>query len=282
MSVSGDNEIEATLLALEAELGVMLTVHDFGGVFHDASGRSLLPPGRSSHRRNPLCVAPDRERCMAHCLGEVRMRCAGEGQAITTSCWTGLSEVVVPLRRGAAQLGTLSAGCWRDASAGAAPPPCYARSAAMRGAWCQLDVLTPTRTTRLGRLLTLAADGLLATLDRIQRTEPEPGNRRMEIRRFVAIHADRAITTRDLAKQLHLSPSRTGHLVSELFGVPLALLVRRERLQRARTLLASTDFRVKEISFRCGFGDEFQFSRVFRKAEGLPPGRYRRAVAPDR
>lgn len=271
-----DNEIEATLLSVEAELGVMLTVHDFGGIFHDANGRSLLAPGRASHRRNPLCVAPDRERCMAHCLEEVRRRCATEGRAVTTSCWTGLTEVVVPLRRGAAQLGTLSAGCWRGAHADDSPPRVYARSAELAEAWRALTPLSPTRSAQLGRILAAVADGLLASLERIQRMEPEPGNRRMEIRRFVAMHADHDLHTRDLARRLHLSPSRAGHLVTELFGVPFAILLQRERLQRARTLLASTDFRVKEIALRCGFGDEFQFNRIFRKAEGLSPGHYRR------
>ena len=269
-------EIEETLLALESELGVMLTVHDVGGVFHDATGGPLLPPSRQTHRRNPLCVAHDRGRCMEHCNCAVNARCLTEGDAYFTSrCWTGVVELVVPLRRGRAHLGTLAAGAWREGGQEGIPP-CYAKAETLSEAFLRLEPLPPDRAERLGRVLATAGDGLMAKVERLQQLEAEPGDRRGEIFRFVSTNATRRISTGDLAERLHLSCSRAGHLVAELFGVPFAELLQQERLKRAKTLLLSTDFRVKEIAARSGFGDEFHFSRSFRKAVGVSPGRYRR------
>ncbi|MCP5074484.1 MAG: GlxA family transcriptional regulator [Rhodobacteraceae bacterium] len=43
------------------------------------------------------------------------------------------------------------------------------------------------------------------------------------------------------------------------------------RLEKARTLLLLTDMPVIEISLACGFGNASNFSRVFRKANGVSP-----------
>lgn len=274
------NEIEATLSALEAELAIMLTVHDLGGIFHDMDGTPLLPGSRQSHRRNPLCLRIDRRRCVQHCHGHIIERCRKEpAEYFVGTCWAGIVEVVVPLRRAGIIVGTITAGAWRPAKPASTGSIWRVGSKATQDCYTQLRPLEPDRAERLGCILAAIGHGLIATLGRLQRPEAIQGDRRAEIMRFVAEFADRRASTRDLAKRLHLSSSRAGHLVSDLLGVPLAELLLRERLKRAKTLLHTTDHPVKEIAARCGFSDPYRFSRAFRKAEGLPPGRYRRHVA---
>lgn len=271
-----DSPVERTLLALEAELGAMVTVHDLCGLFHDAAGAPLLGPRRQSHRRCALCAAMDREPCMAHCLGRVNnLVAASDADYEVSVCPFGLAEIVLPLRRGRMHVGTLAAGLWRPAGRPAAPPPWFARSRPLAAAWRQLRPFPAARAPRLGAILAAAGNGLLALAEGLQRVEFEPRNRKEEIVHFIARHAGGPVSTADLARKLHLSPSRTGHLVSELFGVPFAELVFQERLKRAKALLRSTDSRIGEVALKAGFGSECHFSRVFRRAAGLTPGDYR-------
>lgn len=47
------------------------------------------------------------------------------------------------------------------------------------------------------------------------------------------------------------------------------------RLSYAKNLLIDTDFSVSEIARQCGFSDQFYFSRLFKKHNGVSPQRYR-------
>ncbi|WP_205619704.1 AraC family transcriptional regulator [Acidocella sp. MX-AZ02] len=48
------------------------------------------------------------------------------------------------------------------------------------------------------------------------------------------------------------------------------------RLEKARALLHETALSLAEISVDCGFTDQSHFTRVFSRAFGMPPGRWRR------
>ena len=47
------------------------------------------------------------------------------------------------------------------------------------------------------------------------------------------------------------------------------------KIRGARELLRSTDLRVKEISYRCGFDDEQYFCRIFKRQTGNTPVEFR-------
>jgi hypothetical protein len=49
----------------------------------------------------------------------------------------------------------------------------------------------------------------------------------------------------------------------------------RLRAERARTLLESTDLRVSEIAYPCGFRSISQFNRRFKEITGKTPGEVR-------
>ena len=164
---------------------------------------------------------------------------------------------------------------WRQEGA-EEPPPCFAKTKSLSDAYDKLEVLESGRAERLGAILASSGRGLVSIAEGLQKIEPEPGSRKEEIFRFVAMNAGGPVSTSDLAEKLHLSCSRAGHLVSELFGLSFADLVLQERMKRAMALLRSTDTRVGEIAAKAGFGSECHFSRVFRKAAGMTPGEYRK------
>lgn len=48
------------------------------------------------------------------------------------------------------------------------------------------------------------------------------------------------------------------------------------KLEYSKSMLMESDLTVREISSKCGFNDEFYYSRMFRKQFGLSPSEYRK------
>ena len=50
------------------------------------------------------------------------------------------------------------------------------------------------------------------------------------------------------------------------------------QLEQIRQLLAETDSSLEEIAQASGFSDKYSMSKFFHKHEGMPPGKYRKAI----
>lgn len=81
----------------------------------------------------------------------------------------------------------------------------------------------------------------------------------------------------DLAKLCHLSPSLFLRKFKEETGETPCTFLINHRLSTAQALLQSTEDSVHEIAERCGFYDQFYFSRQFRNRYGTSPARYRQS-----
>ncbi|MHC4885505.1 MAG: helix-turn-helix transcriptional regulator [Planctomycetota bacterium] len=86
---------------------------------------------------------------------------------------------------------------------------------------------------------------------------------------------DRSIELEELAGLLHLHPTYLSNLFCRTFGVPPLQYHIQLRLRRARELLLSTEFPIVEVAARVGYGDQFYFSRLFKRHVGIPPKRFR-------
>ena len=96
--------------------------------------------------------------------------------------------------------------------------------------------------------------------------------------RFLEEHPDSRLGLPALAALLHLSPSRFHHVFKEATGMAPMRYIQNRKLNQARQLLASTDSTVTEIATRCGFGDVFHFSRLFKSHVGLAPVPFRQSL----
>ena len=82
----------------------------------------------------------------------------------------------------------------------------------------------------------------------------------------------------DLAADLGLSAERFRKKFAQLTGeTPFAYLAGR-RIARACELLRNPEVGVKAVAARCGFPDEFHFSRRFKQLVGVGPRDYRRLL----
>lgn len=264
--------IAMTLRDADRVLGLNITLHDLSGVFNVRDGGTLLDPARQSHRRFTVCRVGYCAECLAHCRDRIRQRSLTEQQPFVSSCWKGLTEVVVPIVRDDVLLAVLFAGTWKGDATPAAARTLPAR---WRAAHARLSELDTEHAERLGRLLLTLGTGLVQRIEQAVLAELSD-NRQVLIMRFLHYHLHRDISVADLAAEMHLSPSRTSHLVKELFGAPFQELVIRHRLQRALHFLRSTDLPVAAVGRRVGIENEYYFNRLFKRAYGEPPARYRR------
>lgn len=81
----------------------------------------------------------------------------------------------------------------------------------------------------------------------------------------------------ELASACCLSESRFTHLFREATGRSLKEFIATMRIDRAKSLLTSTDMSVREIAEMIGYDDQNYFSRIFRRAIGLSPTDYRKS-----
>jgi AraC family transcriptional regulator len=132
-------------------------------------------------------------------------------------------------------------------------------------------------------LLVRAASLLRVEIDR-QATDIDPQNktgglaswqmRRLNV--FIEARLDQPIRLKELSVIAKLSTAYFSRAFKLTFReTPHAYIVRR-RLERAETLMLTTDILLSEIAARCGFADQAHLCRLFRQQYAKSPAAWRR------
>jgi AraC-like DNA-binding protein len=79
-----------------------------------------------------------------------------------------------------------------------------------------------------------------------------------------------------MAKELNLSKPRVHQLFRSLTGLAPMAYVRTQRLERAASILRVEQVGVGEAARRVGYGDQFTFSKAFKRHFGISPLQSRR------
>ncbi len=79
-----------------------------------------------------------------------------------------------------------------------------------------------------------------------------------------------------LAQLVDLSVSQLNRRFKKLFGIAPMQFVLRTRVNAARTILTRENLSLGEVALECGFYDQGQFGRIFKRETGLTPGSYRK------
>jgi transcriptional regulator GlxA family with amidase domain len=87
--------------------------------------------------------------------------------------------------------------------------------------------------------------------------------------------ADPDLTVKSLAEELRCHPDTLSRLVRAEHGISLNRFIRRERLQHAAHLLATSEVPVKSVAYSVGFADAGYFSRCFSRDYHCSPLAYR-------
>ena len=87
-----------------------------------------------------------------------------------------------------------------------------------------------------------------------------------------------SVSMEELASQLDCSARTLTRRFKSATGVTPSRYLQTQRLAAARELLRTTNLSVGEVAFRVGLHDVSYFTNLFRKHNGLTPGRYRKSV----
>ena len=101
---------------------------------------------------------------------------------------------------------------------------------------------------------------------------------------IVEIANDRFSDSLGLAEAAQMVGIHPMHLAREFhrrFGCTFGEFLRRVRLSRAQAQLRRTKNSIAEIAMECGFADQSHLTRLFAKAFGTTPARYRQSPVAD-
>jgi AraC family transcriptional regulator len=95
---------------------------------------------------------------------------------------------------------------------------------------------------------------------------------------FIHANLGWTITLEELAAEADLSPGYFVTAFRQATGLPPHRYVLKERVERAKLLLAEPDRAISQIALDVGFSSQSHLTSVFRRTTGMTPKSYRGAV----
>lgn len=96
------------------------------------------------------------------------------------------------------------------------------------------------------------------------------------IRSYVSENVDKKLTANNIAKAVHVSKSSLYSIVHSTFGCTVSEYINNAKIERAKELLQKTDQAVEDISEALGFTSPAYFGKVFKRAVGTSPLKFRK------
>lgn len=92
--------------------------------------------------------------------------------------------------------------------------------------------------------------------------------------RYMHENINKRLTLNEFSELVQLSPTYLSRTFKETTGYSLIEFFNRIKIDKGKELLNDGDKKVKEVAGLLGFKDEFYFSRIFKKIEGISPSEY--------
>lgn len=100
-----------------------------------------------------------------------------------------------------------------------------------------------------------------------------------DIQDYVKLNINTEIKVSDIADSFGYNKRYISSLFSTIAGVTLKQYIMKEKIELSKFLLCDTNANISEIAYKCGFSDNHNFMKVFKKLVGLTPTQYRNAYA---
>jgi len=147
----------------------------------------------------------------------------------------------------------------------------YARSAFRMGVMDYL--LKPIRPGEIMNLILKVAAQCSAA---INNEDINKSQLVIAVEEFVEKNLERDIQLKDIAQAAFISPSHLSRKFRQLTGKAIVDYVQEVRLNKAETLLSSTDLSITEIAGKVGFNDASYFATCFKNHMRVTPLQYRK------
>lgn len=114
----------------------------------------------------------------------------------------------------------------------------------------------------------------VAIINALPTTKPSKHSVVQAIREYIDAHYAEDLRLEDIAAAQGYNASYLSALFKEGMGVNFQDYVQRVRIDHAKRLMASGQYKIKDIAQSTGFNDPHYFSQVFKKVEGVTPTEY--------
>ena len=91
-------------------------------------------------------------------------------------------------------------------------------------------------------------------------------------------HFTEDISLTALAEKYNMSTGRLSSMIKEELQMTYSDYIASLRIQRAKELLRDESLSIQEIAEQVGYNDYFYFTKVFKKAQGISPSKYRKSL----
>lgn len=98
----------------------------------------------------------------------------------------------------------------------------------------------------------------------------------LEILTHIFQHPEKPLSLRSLAAEHHMNATYISNRFKALFGMGPIQMQRNVRVQKAKSLLASSELSIMEICRAVGYEELPNFSRLFKSIAGMSPTDYRK------
>jgi len=105
-----------------------------------------------------------------------------------------------------------------------------------------------------------------------------PRSRLRRVAHYIQQNLDKDLSLAELAAVVSMSPYHFARLFKDSTGLPPHRFVVRQRIARARGVLATPELSIAQVSRMVGFRTPSHFTTVFRRLLGITPGAYRTAA----
>lgn len=107
-------------------------------------------------------------------------------------------------------------------------------------------------------------------------SQPKYSQHTQQIINYILFHFQMDLSPETIAKAIGFSPNYISRKFKQETGISLMQYITEHRIRTARRLLIETQLTVREISSYVGIPDWNYFTKLFKKAEGVTPSKYRR------
>jgi AraC-like DNA-binding protein len=87
-----------------------------------------------------------------------------------------------------------------------------------------------------------------------------------------------APTIQDLARQSAMSATKLKNAFRCLFGLPIYTYFQHARMEQAKEMLLSGQYRVKEIGAKVGYTNMSHFTAAYKKVHGILPSKHSKVI----
>jgi len=99
------------------------------------------------------------------------------------------------------------------------------------------------------------------------------------VSQYIGDHLEDNLSTDAISEALHISRSKLNRLARDCYAMSLQSYVSRQRIDKAKTLLESTDLLISGVAAQVGIPDYNYFTKVFKNIHGCTPRQYRKLFA---